>query len=374
MIEVKNLTKKYGRFAAVDDISFVVNDGEIVGFLGPNGAGKTTTMNMMTGYISSTNGSVVINGFDILKEPEKAKAQIGYLPDTPPLYGDMRVCEYLNFVCDIKGVAKSKRKAMLEEIYETVKISEVKTRIIKNLSKGYRQRVGLAQALVGFPDVLILDEPTVGLDPKQIIEMRDVIKELGQRHTVILSSHILHEVSAVCDKVIIINDGKIVVQKRTDEFEDIAKGSICVRFMNVKTADEILEYFSENSQSFYVGFDGIKESGSFDFIFKAKNSETDIRKIIFDLAKEKDIPILMMKQATFSLEEIFLKVINNDYSDIDEGKTDEGLGKDKENDEEATGVLEEDKEGKETVEALEEDKEGEETVETLEEDKEGEEE
>ncbi len=320
MIEVKNLTKKYGKFAAVDDISFVVNDGEIVGFLGPNGAGKTTTMNMMTGYISSTNGSVIINGFDILKEPEKAKSQIGYLPDTPPLYGDMRVCEYLDFVCDIKGVAKSKRKDMLAEIYETVKISDVKTRIIKNLSKGYRQRVGLAQALVGFPDVLILDEPTVGLDPKQIIEMRDVIKELGQRHTVILSSHILHEVSAVCDRVIIINDGKIVVQKKTDEFENIAKGHICVRFATDKTVNEILEDFLDFEEIFDVEFDGVKEEGSFDFIFKSKNAEKDIRKNIFETAKEKNLSVLMMKPVTFSLEEIFLKVINNDYSDFVQGE------------------------------------------------------
>ena len=183
MIEVKNLTKRYGKNTAVDNISFVVNDGEIVGFLGPNGAGKTTTMNMMTGYIAATGGDVNINGFDILKEPEKAKKQIGYLPDTPPLYGDMRVYEYLDFVCDIKDIPRKERKAMLDEIYETVKIKDVRKRIIKNLSKGYRQRVGLAQALVGFPDALILDEPTVGLDPKQIMEMRDVIKELGQRHT-----------------------------------------------------------------------------------------------------------------------------------------------------------------------------------------------
>ncbi len=311
MIEVKNLTKCYGKNTAVDDISFVVNDGEIVGFLGPNGAGKTTTMNIMTGYISSTDGSVVINGFDILKEPEKAKRQIGYLPDNPPLYGDMRVSEYLDFVCDIKSVPKSKRKDMLEEIYDIVKIDDVKSRIIKNLSKGYRQRVGLAQALVGFPDVLILDEPTVGLDPKQIIEMRDVIKELGERHTVILSSHILHEVSAVCDKIIIINNGKIVVQKKTDEFEDMSNGIFLVRFKAVKQSGEIMSAF----EKFQPVFDGVKESGTYDFSLSIidENEGLDFREEVFNIAAKENIPILMFKPVTFSLEEIFIKVINNEY-------------------------------------------------------------
>ncbi len=320
MIEVKNLTKRYGKNTAVDNISFVVGDGEIVGFLGPNGAGKTTTMNIMTGYISSTEGSVIINGFDILKEPEKAKKQIGYLPDMPPLYGDMRVSEYLEFVCDIKNVPKEKRSDMLEEIYDIVKINDVKSRIIKNLSKGYRQRVGLAQALVGFPDVLILDEPTVGLDPKQIIEMRDVIKELGERHTVILSSHILHEVSAVCDKIIIINDGKIVAQKRTDEFENMSEGFFNVRFKAVKSSDEILSIFS----GFNPSFDGVMEMGTYDFSMSVKNENGDLREEIFNIASKENIPILMFKPVTFSLEEIFIKVINNNYSgDFENGVLDE---------------------------------------------------
>jgi len=312
LIEVKNLTKYYGKNAAVDDISFVVNDGEIVGFLGPNGAGKTTTMNIMTGYISSTEGSVVINGFDILKEPEKAKRQIGYLPDNPPLYGDMRVSEYLDFVCDIKSVPRAKRKDMLAEIYDIVKINDVKSRIIKNLSKGYRQRVGLAQALIGFPDVLILDEPTVGLDPKQIIEMRDVIKELGERHTVILSSHILHEVSAVCDKIIIINNGKIVVQKKTDEFEDMSNGIFSVRFKAVKPSGEIMRVFKR----FEPVFDGIREKGTCDFSLTVMNEKEglDFREEVFSIASKENIPILMFKPVTFSLEEIFIKVINNEYS------------------------------------------------------------
>jgi len=310
LIEVKNLTKIYGKKAAVDDISFTVNDGEIVGFLGPNGAGKTTTMNIMTGYISSTAGSVIINGFDILKEPEKAKKQIGYLPDTPPLYGDMRVCEYLDFVCDIKSVPKNKRKDMLDEICSTVKITDVNNRIIKNLSKGYRQRVGLAQALIGFPDVIILDEPTVGLDPKQIIEMRDVIKNLGERHTVILSSHILHEVSAVCDRIIIINDGKIIVQRKTDEFEGLSDGFFNIRFKANRSVDDILNIFGDFSPS----FDGVKENGSLDFSLCLKNENCDLRERVFNIAANENIPILMFKPVTFSLEEIFIKVINNEYN------------------------------------------------------------
>ena len=208
MIEVKNLTKHYGDKKAVDDISFKVKDGEILGFLGPNGAGKSTTMNMLTGYISSTSGTVNINGVDILDDPIKAKANIGYLPEIPPLYIDMTVKAYLNFVFDLKK-CKLPRKTHLRDICDLCKITDVKDRIIKHLSKGYKQRVGLAQALIGNPPVLILDEPTVGLDPKQMVEIRNLIKKLGRNHTVILSSHILSEIQMVCDRVIIINKGKI---------------------------------------------------------------------------------------------------------------------------------------------------------------------
>ncbi len=225
MIEVKNLTKKFGPHTAVDNISFVVNDGEIVGFLGPNGAGKTTTMNMMTGFISSTAGTVRINGFDILDDPVKAKKELGYLPDVPPVYGDMTVEEYLKFVCDLKKVKKQDRVAMINEIVTVTKLEDVYKRLIKNLSKGYRQRVGLAQALVGNPDVLILDEPTSGLDPKQIMEMRQLIRNLGKKHTVILSSHILSEVSEICDRIIIINKGKIVASDSTEELVNMAGNS-----------------------------------------------------------------------------------------------------------------------------------------------------
>ncbi|HEX7713924.1 MAG TPA: ABC transporter ATP-binding protein, partial [Bacillota bacterium] len=210
MIQVENVTKRYGQHVAVEQLNFTVNRGEILGFLGPNGAGKSTTMNIITGYISATEGTVKVDGRDILEDPQAVKEKIGYLPEFPPLYPEMTVQEYLDFVCEIKKVPETDRQENLERIVETVKIGEVKNRLIKNLSKGYKQRIGLAQALVGNPEVLILDEPTVGLDPKQIIEIRNLIKELGKEHTIILSSHILPEVSAVCERVIIINKGKIV--------------------------------------------------------------------------------------------------------------------------------------------------------------------
>ena len=212
MIEVKNLTKRYGEKLAVDNASFTVNAGEIVGFLGRNGAGKTTAMNMITGYISSTSGTAMVDGYDILKEPAEVKKRIGYLPEQPPLYMDMTVNEYLAFAADIKKVSRKNRKEHLDRIKELVRITDVGSRIIGNLSKGYRQRVGLAEALVGNPPVLILDEPTVGLDPTQIIEIRHLIKGLGKEHTIILSSHILPEVADVCERVIIIDHGRIVAQ------------------------------------------------------------------------------------------------------------------------------------------------------------------
>ena len=209
MIEVSGLSKRYGSFLAVDNVSFSIGKGEIVGFLGPNGAGKSTIMNIITGYLSFTRGKVTVDGFDISEEPEQAKKRIGYLPEIPPLYNDMKVREYLNFIYDLKKV-KFPKNAHIEEVERLVKVDNVKNRLIKNLSKGYRQRVGFAAALIGNPDILILDEPTVGLDPKQIIEIRNLISKLGKNHTIILSSHILSEIQAVCKRVIIINRGQIV--------------------------------------------------------------------------------------------------------------------------------------------------------------------
>ncbi len=215
MIEIKNLVKKYGNHVAVNDISFTVEPGRIYGFLGPNGAGKSTTMNMITGYIGNTSGSIIVNGHDVFAEPEEAKKCIGYLPEIPPLYMEMTVMEYLCFVAELKKIQKSERLKQIDEAIQLTKLEDVKERMIKNLSKGYKQRVGLAQAILGFPEIIILDEPTVGLDPVQIIEIRDLIKELGKKHTVILSSHILSEIQAVCDYVFIISKGKLVASDTT---------------------------------------------------------------------------------------------------------------------------------------------------------------
>ena len=226
MIEVSNLTKKYGDHIAVDHLSFRVEKGQIYGFLGPNGAGKSTTMNIITGYLAATEGTVTIDGKDVQKDPEEAKRAIGYLPELPPLYVDMTVREYLEFVAELKKVPKKEREQQISEVMEMTQITDMQQRLIKNLSKGYRQRVGLAQAILGYPEVIILDEPTVGLDPKQIIEIRDLIRKLGEDHTVILSSHILSEVSAVCDHIMIIAHGKLVASDSPENLQKLMSGSM----------------------------------------------------------------------------------------------------------------------------------------------------
>ena len=240
MIEVKNLVKDYGGHLAVDHLSFTVEDGQIYGFLGPNGAGKSTTMNIMTGYLGATKGEVLINGHNILEEPEQAKKCMGYLPEVPPLYTDMTVYEYLVFAAKLKKLPKDSIKASISEVMELVKIQDVKGRLIRNLSKGYRQRVGMAQAILGKPDVIILDEPTVGLDPKQIIEIRDMIRELGRKHTVILSSHILSEVSAVCDHIMIISHGKLIASDTPENLERQLEGSAGLE-LDVKGSRDALD-------------------------------------------------------------------------------------------------------------------------------------
>ena len=313
MIEVRNLTKRYGQHVAVNNISFTVEEGEIVGFLGPNGAGKTTTMNIITGFISATEGEAIINGCNILDEPEKAKRNIGYMPDNPPIYGDMLVTEYLNFVCDIKGVRQAGRKKMLTDIMDAVKITDMQKRLVGNLSKGYRQRVGLAQALVGFPKVLILDEPTVGLDPKQIIEMRDVIKRLGKKHTIMLSSHILSEVSAVCDRVMIINKGNIVASDSPEKLSSsLTQGrKMQVRVKggkhDIKTALDSVSMFRD------IAFIGSREAGTCDFELQGDEA-VDIREAIFTCLAKNNLPILMMKSSDLTLEEIFLQVTTGEGS------------------------------------------------------------
>ena len=306
MIEVRNLTKHYGDKIAVNDISFTVEDGEILGFLGPNGAGKSTTMNMLTGYISSTSGTALINGIDILDDPIKAKANIGYLPELPPLYIDMTVKSYLNFIFDLKK-CKLPRKAHLSDICELCKITDVKDRIIKHLSKGYKQRVGLAQALIGNPPVLVLDEPTVGLDPKQIIEIRNLIKKLGRTHTVILSSHILSEIQAVCDRVIIINKGEIAADDTADNLSKkiSADHRLIVRIEGKK--DEILYELRKIPGIKYVRADMEREPGVYEYEMEAEEG-TDLRREVNKVVQEHGWAILLMKSSELTLEDIFLKI------------------------------------------------------------------
>lgn len=319
MIEVQNLSKHYGDKKAVDNISFKAENGEILGFLGPNGAGKSTTMNILTGYISSTKGKALIDGIDILEDPIKAKSKIGYLPEQPPLYLDMTVKEYLNFIYDLKK-CKLPRNSHLKDICRLVKIEHVYNRIIKNLSKGYKQRVGLAQALVGNPNVLILDEPTVGLDPNQIIEIRSLIKKLGKNHTVILSSHILSEVQAVCDKIVVINEGKIVADDTEDNLSKTLanENRIAVKIEGEKdkVVAEITSIEGVENYSAYIADKGVWE-------YKIETKEgTDIRRKLFDLAVKNGWYILEMKSSELSLEDIFLKLTMGEKVTI--GKNKEG--------------------------------------------------
>lgn len=306
MIEVKNLTKHYGQKKAVNDLSFTVNDGEILGFLGPNGAGKSTTMNILTGYISSTEGQALINGIDILEEPTKAKKEIGYLPELPPLYLDMTVREYLNFIYDLKK-CKLPRKAHLEDICALVKITDVYDRIIKNLSKGYKQRVGMAQALVGNPPILILDEPTVGLDPMQIIEIRTLIKKLGKKHTVILSSHILSEIQATCDRIIIIDHGTIVADDTTENLTKLVTNDnkLIVRIDGPK--EEVEKMIKGIKGVVTVRADMEREPGIYEYDIEVTEGK-DIRRELFKRVADRNWYILGMKNTELTLEDIFLKI------------------------------------------------------------------
>ena len=309
MIEVKNLSKRYGNHLAVKDANFTISKGEVVGFLGPNGAGKSTIMNILTGYISLTSGSAKIGGYDIIDYPELAKRNIGYLPEHPPLYLDMTVREYLNFIYDLKNVTFPKNPH-IDEICELVNIKDVENRLIKNLSKGYKQRVGLAQALVGYPEVLILDEPTVGLDPKQIIEIRDLIKSLGEKHTVILSSHILSEVSAVCDHVMIIAHGQLVA---SDSPENLSK--IIVAY---NTLELTIKGDTDKVKGLLDGIEGIDEieihssldADCVDFMVKTAN-DVDVREVIFKTMSDAGCPILKMALCNMSLEDVFIQLTSD---------------------------------------------------------------
>ena len=320
MIEVKNVTKKYGNFVAVDNISFTVKDGEVVGFLGPNGAGKSTTMNMITGFIEPTDGSIIVNGFDVQKKGINAKKQIGYMPEGVPLYTELTVKEFITYMAELKKVKKKERKEKVQKALTETGLKDVEKKLIRNLSRGYKQRVSLAGALVGDPEVIILDEPTVGLDPKQITEIRKLIKDLGKNHTVILSSHILSEVSQICERVIIINKGKLIaidtpknLEKKTEEKNVI-----------LLTVEDSKENMSKLNKDIPEMLDCklIKdnEDGTKQYMIES-SADVDLRKKLFDILPKKDITIFELKKAEKSLEDAFITLI--DKNSVDENKKQE---------------------------------------------------
>lgn len=318
MIEVENLVKRYGDHLAVDHLSFHVEPGKIYGFLGPNGAGKSTTMNIMTGYIAATEGTVKINGHDIIKDAEEAKKCIGYLPEIPPLYQDMTVREYLHFVAELKKIPKSERETQLREIMDLTMITDMEGRLIKNLSKGYKQRVGLAQAVLGYPEVIILDEPTVGLDPKQIIEIRDLIKKLGEKHTVILSSHILSEVQAVCDEIMIISKGQLVACDTPEGLTGLMNGNVQIELTILGSKEHVEEVLSgmEHLQAF-----SLKEGNEADCVKAVIESEAevDIRTDLFYALAKAKLPIMSMTRLEKSLEDVFLELTDSNKTAEEKG-------------------------------------------------------
>lgn len=368
MIEVTNLTKRYGKHLAVDRLSFRVEKGQIYGFLGPNGAGKSTTMNIMTGYLAASDGTVVIDGKDIQKEPEAARRLIGYLPEQPPVYMDMTVYEYLKFVSEGKKIPKAKREEEIRRAMEMTWIGDVKDRLIKNLSKGYRQRVGMAQALLGDPEVIILDEPTVGMDPRQIIEIRDLIRSLRQKHTVILSSHILSEVSAVCDRIMIISHGKLVASDTPEGLQNLMRGSeqlllevkgsweeVSTALSTIstiksvenrekdvdnlqssvdqpgKSADQPEKAANQSGEAANQSDMAANQSGAAADHRKASGDSTvqitilakegeDVREAVFYCLAEHKLPILSMQQQTRTLEDIFLELTEGESEETDGGQ------------------------------------------------------
>lgn len=310
MIEVKNLVKKYGNHTAVDHLNFTIEEGHVYGFLGPNGAGKSTTMNIMTGYLGATEGEVLINGHDILKEPEEAKKQIGYLPELPPLYMEMTVREYLEFVAELKGIAKNKREESINEVEKMVKIWEVENRLIRNLSKGYRQRVGLAQAVLGFPKIIILDEPSVGLDPKQIIEIRELIRQLAKKHTVILSSHILAEVREVCDYILIISKGKLVASDTPENLERNLGDSDLIEIETKASPDEVRRILETVDGIRSISTKHLEKGITWAQIQEKKN--TDVREKVFQAFAQNHQPLLKLNPLQVSLEDVFMELTQSD--------------------------------------------------------------
>ncbi len=316
MVEVKHLTKCYGDIKAVDDISFTVETGEVLGFLGPNGAGKSTTMNMITGYISSTSGTVTIDGSEILDNPKETKKKIGYLPEIPPLYVDMTVRKYLEFMFDLKKV-KLPKKEHIDEVMRLVRISEQSERIIKNLSKGYRQRVGFAQALLGNPPVLILDEPTVGLDPKQIIEIRKLIKSLGKKHTVIFSSHVLSEISATCDRIIVISNGKIVADAKTEELSTAVSGEEKLSLEIEGASADIISAIKKIPAVIRANKVKTLRDNTAKYMVEYEKG-VDVRRDVFSAMARIGCPILNMQSGNETLEDMFLKLTTGDRNNYRE--------------------------------------------------------
>lgn len=311
MIEVKNVTKKYPNIKAVDNINFTIKDGEVVGFLGPNGAGKTTTMNMITGFIEPTEGQIIINGFDIVKKSKKAKKQIGYMPEGVPLYTELTAREFVNYMAELKDVKAKERKEAVEKAIEETGLKDVQNKLIKNLSRGYKQRVSMAGALVGNPEVIILDEPTVGLDPKQITEIRGLIKELGKKHTVILSSHILSEVSQICERVIIINHGKIVAIDTPENLENKTKEKNTI-LVTVEDKNEKMKNLKEEVKEIEeIKLVKDNEDGTKQYAVTSAD-KVDLRKKIFEILPKQDITIFELKKDESTLEDAFIKLIDSD--------------------------------------------------------------
>lgn len=315
MIEVKNLVKKYGDHLAVDHLSFTVKQGQIYGFLGPNGAGKSTTMNIMTGYLGATEGEVLINGHDILKEPEEAKKCIGYLPEIPPLYTDMTVAEYLKFVAELKKIKKAERQAAVDEVLELTGLCDVAQRLIKNLSKGYRQRVGLAQAIIGFPEIIILDEPMVGLDPIQIIEIRELIRKLAEKHTVILSSHILAEVQEMCDYIMIISKGKLVASDTPENLEKLMGTTEKLTVEAEAAQEEVEEMLTSLGEQITWTVASVQDGV---VTVEIETTEDDMRKEIARAFASAGCPLLTLKKETVSLEDVFLELTERGLEEVED--------------------------------------------------------
>ena len=322
MIEVKNVTKKYGSTIAVDNISFDVKDGEVVGLLGPNGAGKSTTMNMITGYIEPTQGQIIVNGNDIMRKPKKVKSQIGYMPENVPLYYELTPKEFISYMAELKLIKRKEKKEEVEKVLKETGLEDVKNKLIRNLSRGYKQRVSLAGALVGNPDVIILDEPTVGLDPKQITEIRNLIKELGKKHTVILSSHILSEVSQICEKVVIINKGKIIAVDTPENLEKSTKEKNIISVIVEDPKDNMKNLKNLISEIEKVEMEKDNEDGTKQYLITT-DSDIDLRKRLFEVLPKQDIVIFELKKTENTLEDAFIKIIDDVKNNKENNKKEE---------------------------------------------------